>query len=73
MKNQPTAWDNYVTENKLKKIKKMSLRSHREHEDYIKASLQRELKGPEIKRTEVRKKIIEERFKRLQKFQKGDF
>jgi len=72
MKNHPIAWDNYVTENKLKKIKKMSLRSHREHEDYIKASLQRELKGPEIKRTDVRKKIIEERFKRLQKFQKGD-
>lgn len=75
-KNHPQEWERYVTEVKLNKISLASQRSELEKKRWMQANdLRRDLDvfAPnEITRNETKKIIADERFKRLQRYLKGD-
>lgn len=73
LKNKPEEWDKYF----LVKLKKSSIyeaRAEKERLDELHKNLLRDVqnRGLNVSRMEVKKKIIEEKFKRLQEFLKGD-
>lgn len=72
-KHQPAAWERYIIKIREEKIQKAQQRSNEEKEEQARINyLRGPLKGGQITRQKVRKTIIDEKFKRLTKFLKGD-
>lgn len=73
LKNHPDHWQHYVTEVKAKKIRQAQSDSELEHQRWWASYLKRHHNKPHlITKTERRKIIIEQKFKQLQKYLKGD-
>jgi len=74
-KNQPAAWEHYITTTKQRKATYAQDKADKEKKDFAELSEKRWQMGktaPPISRTDVRTKIIADKFKRLTKFLKGD-
>jgi len=76
LKNHPTEWVHYVTKLKAQRTQlaeqKRAIQEHKEIAINNHRLDQRNRKGFQITRAQVRKQIIEEKFKQLQKHLKGD-
>lgn len=72
-KYHPNQWEHYVTQTKLKTIRQATNKSEKQKYQYNLNSYYRApFKGPEITHSQIQKVIIEQRFKLLQSFLKGD-
>lgn len=73
LKNHPESWRRYVTEIKQKRINEAEAREQRETERYWETSDKRRWNKPTLVTKKERKSaLIHNRFKKLQKFLKGD-
>jgi len=74
-KNQPAAWERYITQTKKEQCQNAQDKANKEKE-YTKATSEKRIeRGNFLRPTSFqdhRRKIIEERFKRLQQYLKGD-
>lgn len=71
--HHPLEWERYVTDVKLKNNYNMEIRqTHKQNEYWRKMDLRPQLKAPLITELETKTIIINDRFKRLQKYLKGD-
>lgn len=73
-KEHPEEWQHYVTETKAKKLRDMEEKVRMEKDNEIKINNIRldQGKGLQISKEEVRKKVLEEKFNRLQSHLKGE-
>lgn len=75
LKNHPDHWIGYVTKLKAQRIKKAELKTELEKQEINEVNdirLQKHGRGPQISRTKVRETIINQKFKQLQSYLKGD-
>lgn len=75
LKNHPEHWIGYVTKLKAQRIKKAELKSQLEKQEINEVNdirLQKHGRGPQIAHNKVREKIINQKFKQLQSYLKGD-
>lgn len=72
-KHEPTAWARYVTQTKLKKMEAGKRRADHQKKEETKQLLNRSYRRPiPLSKNAIKNIISEDRFKRLQKYLKGD-
>lgn len=71
--HKPAEWDRYFYEVKLPKMIEFQQKAEREHREELEHNKSRALgRGNQISKKAVKKKLMDEKFKRLQSYLKGD-